>query len=395
MRDHLLKPLRRLATHPLQEAIGAVFEEYGGWARPAYYPREAESAHAAEQREALAVRRSVGLFEASPLGKIVVRGPDAAEFLDRVFANTLSSLKIGRARYGLMLNEMGIVIDDGITIRLADDHFVVGTTGAGAAHITSWLEEWLQCEWRELDVLTIPVTTAWGVLTLAGPKARAVLQAAGVDFPVTAAEFPHMTFREGHIAGIPARVVRASFTGELSYEINVPADRTAELWSALAEAGAPHDLSPVGIDAWMLLRTEKGYLHIGADTDGSTSLRDVGWGHVLKRPHDFIGRRSLALPGYCRSGRLEFVGLQAVDTAAALPIGAHLGAPGAPAGSEGYVTSTGFSPTLGRGVALGMVKSGTSRVGEELTILTADRKGGRVRIVPPCAYDPEGERLRA
>lgn len=393
-RNQLLRPLRRTPIHAIHEAAGAVFEEYGDWARPAYYPRAGETAHDAEQREALAVRRAVGLFDASPLGKIEVRGPDAAEFLDRVYANTMSSLRIGRARYGLMLNEAGVVIDDGVTIRLADDHFVVGTTGAGAARIASWLEEWLQCEWRDLDVLTIPVTTAWGVLTVAGPKARAVLEAAGIDVPLNAEEFPHMTFREGHVAGIPARIVRASFTGELSYEINVAADRTEELWNALVEAGTPHGLCPIGIDALMVLRTEKGFLHVGADTDGSTSALDVGWSHVLKRSHDFIGRRSLTRPENIRPERLQFVGLQALDEGA-LPVGAHLARDGAPAGSEGYVTSAGFSPVLRRGVALGMIRSGAARMGEELVIITGEGKGRRVRIVTPCAYDPEGERLRA
>jgi sarcosine oxidase subunit alpha len=394
-RGQLFKPLRRLPTHQRQVAAGAVFEEYGDWLRPAYYPRDGETPHAAEQREALVVRQSVGLFEGSPLGKIEVIGPDAAEFLDRVYANTMSNLKIGRARYGLMLNELGVLIDDGVTLRLADDHFLVGTTGAGAATISAWLEEWLQCEWLELNVLTAPMSTSWAVLTLSGPKARSVIEAVGVDFPVGPADFPHMTFREGRVAGIPARVVRASFTGEVSYEINVPASHAIELWDALVAAGEPYGLTPVGIDAWMLLRTEKGFLHVGADTDGSTAPGDVGWGHVLKRKHDFIGRRSLTRVDNLRPGRLEFVGLEAVDSNDPLPIGAHVRARSVGDGSEGYVTSTGFSPILGRGVALGMVRDGRSRVGEELEIVSPDNLGRRVLVTQPGAYDPKGERLDA
>jgi sarcosine oxidase subunit alpha len=394
-RGELFQPLRRLPTHERQAAAGAVFEEYGDWLRPAYYPRAGESAHAAEQREALAVRQAVGLFEGSPLGKIEVVGPDAAEFLDRIYANTMSTLKVGRARYGLMLNELGVVFDDGVTLRLADDRFLVGTTGAGAALVGAWLEEWLQCEWRDLKVLTAPITSSWAVLTLSGPKARQVLEAAGVDFPVGPKDFPHMTFRDGHVAGVRARVVRASFTGEASFEINVPADDAPALWDILVSAGAPHGLMPVGIDAWMLLRTERGFLHVGADTDGTTAVGDIGWGHVLKRKHDFVGRRSLTRPDNLRTDRLEFVGLEAVGSNEPIPIGAHLRGRATGQGSEGYVTSAGFSPILGRGVALGMVRSGRSRHGEELEVVTPEGRGRRVRVGPPAAYDPDGERLDA
>ncbi len=392
-RQSLYRPVRRLPTHDRQEAAGAVFEEYGGWLRPACYRRPGETAHAAEQREALAVRRHVGLFEGSPLGKIEVVGPDAAEFLDRMYANRMSTLAVGHVRYGLMLNELGVVIDDGVASRLADDRFLVGTTGAGAERIAAWLEEWLQCEWTGLKVLTAPVTTAWAVLTLSGPRARAVLEAAGVDFPVGPTDFPHMTFREGHVAGVPARVFRVSFTGEVSFELNVPADRAGELWDVFSVTGAPFGLTPIGIDAWMLLRTEKGYLHVGADTDGSTLASDVGFGHVLRRSHDFVGRRSLTLPDSLRDDRLQLVGLDGIGEQAALPVGAHLRGTSVREGSEGFVTSTGFSPILGRGVALGMVRAGRRRLGEELRVVTREGLGRRVRVTAPGAYDPLGERL--
>jgi len=394
-RGDLYRPYRRLPTHARQEAAGAVFEEYGGWLRPAYYPRSGETAHAAEQREARAVRTVVGLFDGSPLGKIEVAGPDAAEFIDRLYANTMSTLKIGRARYGLMLNELGVVIDDGITTRLAEDRFLVGTTGAGAARIAAWMEEWLQCEWPGLDVLVAPVTTAWAVLTLSGPKARAVLAAVGGYIDLGAEAFPHMAYREGQIAGYPARVLRASFTGETSFEVSVPSDRAEVLWDQLMTAGAPHGIVPVGIDAWMLLRTEKGFLHVGADTDGSTAPGDVGWGHVLKRSHDFIGRRSLTRPDNQRQDRHELVGLEGVDFTDALAIGAHLRGETEQEGSEGFVTSAGSSPILGRGVALGMIKSGSRRHGQVLTVVSGPSRGRRVRVTAPGAYDPKGERLNA
>jgi sarcosine oxidase subunit alpha len=291
-----------------------------------------------------------------------------------------------------MLNELGVIVDDGVAARLADDLFLVGTTGAGAGRIADSFEEWLQCEWPELRVVVAPVTTAWSVLTLSGPRARQVLAAAGTDIDLDPAVFPHMSFREGQVAGIATRVLRVSFTGEVSFEVNVPTSRAPEIWVALREAGAAHGLEPVGVDAWMLLRTEKGYLHVGADTDGSTAPPDVGWGRVLKREGDFVGRRSLTRPDNLRPDRLQFVGLEA-EGAEALPIGAHVRGRSAEVPSDGYVTSSGFSPILGRGVALGMVRGGAARHGEVVILACPDRER-RARITAPGAYDPEGERLR-
>ncbi|MGC4250237.1 MAG: glycine cleavage T C-terminal barrel domain-containing protein, partial [Sphingobium sp.] len=388
----LFRPLRHMPGHDCHIAHGAAFEEYGGWLRPASYPRPGESHLDAEQREALLVRSHVGLFEGSPLGKIEVKGADAARFLDLIYANTMSTLKVGRCRYGLMLSEQGVIIDDGVTVRLAEDHFLVGTTGAGADRIAAWLEEWLQCEWLDFDVIVAPVTTSWGVLTLSGPAARDVLSAAGTDLPLQAADFPHMTMREGQVAGIAARVFRVSYTGEVSYEINVPASRIGELWQALIQAGEPHGIAPVGIDAWMVLRTEKGYLHVGADTDGTTNPLDVGWGHVLKKKSDFVGRRSLTRINDQAADRLQLVGLRAMDGPQTLQIGSHLLLAGKAEGSDGFVTSSSFSPTLGRGVALAMLTGGMSRMGQQVRVITDQGE----RIAEVCglaAYDPDGERL--
>jgi sarcosine oxidase subunit alpha len=393
-RGELFRPLRRLPTHALQRTGRAVLEDYGGWLRPGCYPYPDETPNDAQQREALAVRQAAGLFEASPLGKIEVVGPDAAEFLDRIYANTMSTLKVGAIRYGVMLNELGVVIDDGVCSRLADDRFLVGTTSAGADRIAAWLEEWLQCEWTDLEVLVAPVTSAVGVLTLCGPKARVVLEATGADFPLGLDDFPHMSFRQGTVAEIPVRVARVSFTGEASFELSVPSDRTVALWDELIADGLPRGMTKIGVEAWMLLRTEKGYFHVGADTDGSTLPGDVGFGHVARRRHDFVGRRSLHLKEALRQDRLQFVGLEVVGETSALQVGAHLRGAGVNAGSEGYVTSAGFSPILGRGVALGMVRSGRARHGEELRIVSGQGMGRRVRVTAPGAYDPGGERLR-
>lgn len=390
-RGALFRPYRHLPAHAVHTASGATFEEYGGWMRPACYPQAGESHGDAEQREALAVRNAVGLFDGSPLGKIEVVGPDAATFLDRIYANTMSTLKPGRVRYGIMLNELGAVIDDGVVARLGDERFLVCTSSSAAGMVADWLDEWLQCEWTGLRVVAAPVTTCWAVLTLSGPKARAVLEAVGTDIDISSAGLPHMTYAEGRIAGMPARLFRVSFTGEVSFEVNMAWDNAPELWRRLMEAGGPHGVTAVGVDAWMLLRTEKGNLHVGSDTDGDTTPDDIDWSHVLKRPSDFVGRRSLTRPHNRQTDRLQFVGLRAVD-GAVLPIGSHLGDAASPIGSEGYVTSSGYSPLLGRGVALGMVRGGRSRVGEVLDLVSGGMRG-RVEITTPRAYDPSGERL--
>jgi sarcosine oxidase subunit alpha len=387
----LLRPLRRLALHDRHVALGAIMEDYG-WVRPSAYPRADESRFEAEQREARTVRDGVGIFDGSPLGKIEVCGPDAGKLLDFIYASTISTLKVGKVRYGLMLNELGVVIDDGVCARLGEDHFLVGASSAGADRIAGWLEEWLQCEFVDYDVLVAPVTTSWSVVTLTGPRARDLLGEAGVDFPLDGESFPHMSFQTGSVAGIPARVMRVSYTGETSYEINVPTARTAELWDLLIRLGQPHGIAPIGIDAWNLLRLEKGYLHIGADTDGTTTPLNIGWDHVMRRKGDFAGKRSLMLDLHKDPNRLQLVGLS-TEGREMLPIGAHLvRGQGADRASDGFVTSSAFSPIFGKGVALALVHGGADRIGETVAL---EHEGRRLTatIVKPTLYDPEGARL--
>jgi sarcosine oxidase subunit alpha len=391
-RGALYRPLRRLPLHDWHLAHGGVLREFGGWLRPACYPQAGESEHAAELREALCVRRGVGLFDGSPLGKIEVSGPDAARFLDRMYANAMSTLRVGAVRYGLMLNEAGVIIDDGVAARLAPERYLVGTTSGGATRIAAAMEEWLQGEWPELRVLIAPVTSSWAVLALAGPRARQVLTAAGARFATGAPEFPHMSWRAAELGGVPVRIFRVSYTGEATYEINVRPPEAAALWERLMRAGAAHGIAAIGIEAWLLLRTEKGYVHVGGDTDGTTVPDDIGWGQVLRRAGDFVGRRSLLRPENRRTDRHQFVGLEPVD-AAALPVGAHLRNTLATQGSEGYITSSGWSPTLQRWVALGMLRAGRGRHGEVVTVL-AGRRRLRARVTAPGSYDPSGERLR-
>ncbi len=391
-----LQPRRRLALNDWHVAGGAAMEEYGGWMRPAFYPVGTESEADAIAREVLAVRGGVGIFEASPLGKIEVKGPDAAAFLDRIYVNTISTLKPDRCRYALMLDENGTVFDDGIVTRLAHDHFLVGTTSGHAGAIAEILKEWLQCEWTSLRVLTEDVTTCWAVANLAGPEARTLLQSLESDIDFSAQAFPHMHHRAGHILGIRARVARVSFSGELSYEIAVPWNNAATLWTKLVEAGAPFGIAPFGIEALMTMRIEKGFLHVGSDTDGMTQPQDVGMaGIVAKKASDFIGRRSTMRPDALREDRRQLVGLEIVDgKATPLTAGAHVVTHGEEQaiGSDGWVTSSAWSPTLATPVALALVRRGTTRMGEAVRIndLGSWREA---RIVAPCRYDPQGVRL--
>jgi len=391
-----LQPRRGLALDGWHVAAGAAMEEYGGWMRPAYYPRPGESEADAIAREVLAVRNGVGLFEASPLGKIEVKGPDAAAFLDRIYVNTISTLKPNRCRYALMLDENGTIFDDGIVTRLAQDHFLVGTTSGHAGAIADILKEWLQCEWTSLRVMTEDVTTCWAVANLAGPKARVLLQSLDGDVDFSAEAFPHMHHRAGHILGMRVRVSRVSFSGELSYEIAVPWNDAATLWARLAEAGAPFGITPFGIETLMTMRIEKGFLHVGSDTDGATQPQDVGMaGVIAKKKSDFVGRRSTARPDGLRDDRRQLVGLEIVDgKAMPLQTGAHVVTPGEEdrIGSDGWVTSSAWSPTLETPVALALVKRGDARMGE--TVRICDLGSWReARIVAPCRYDPKGARL--
>lgn len=395
-----LMPLRHLAADGAQRAAGALMEPYGGWLRPACFPAAGETEAQAIRREVLTVRRHVGLFEASPLGKIEVKGPDAGTFLHRMFVNNIRSLKVGQCRYAIMLSEHGVVYDDGVVARLAEDHYLVGTTSGHANAVADILQEWLQCEWTTLRVATENVTTCWAVLNVAGPRARAVLAGLGTDIDLSPAALPHMAIRTGAIAGVPCRIQRVSFSGELSYEVAVPWGYGAALWDALMEAGAGHGIAPFGVESLMVLRLEKGFLHVGSDTDGTTLPQDIGFRRVMDaKADDFVGRRSAHRTDGLRTDRRTLVGLEVVDGGPALPPGAHILPTGAPppgggtaCGSDGWVTSSAESPTLERPIALALVARGAARIGETVGVwhLGTTR---RARIIHPAVYDPTGERL--
>jgi sarcosine oxidase subunit alpha len=388
------RPLKRMPGHAFHAERGAAFEDFAGWLRPAAYPRAGEGLVEAAEREAAHVRAHVGLFDQSPLGKIEVAGPDAATFLDLMYVGTMSTLPVGSARYGLLLNELGVIVDDGIVARLAPDRFWVNTTSGGADRVALAFDEWLQCEYVSMRVAVVPVTTSWANVTVAGPKAWALLEAAGVDAGFAPRAMAHMTMREGVFDGVRVRVLRASFSGELCYELNVPALFADSLLRRLADAGHALDVQPYGVEAVMILRLEKGFLHVGADTDGTTLPGDVDMDRaVARKAANFVGRRSLALPAARDEGRMQLVGLVPVDRQTRLPVGAHVAATRPPADIDGVVTSSAWSPALGHPIALAMLRRGRSRIGERVALWHADaRIEAEVTTTP--FFDPEGARLR-
>ncbi len=390
------RPQRLLPAHRQHQALGAQFEDYGNWQRPACHPKSGETRQQAIDRELRAIRDAVGLFDASPLGKILVRGPDAAEFLDHMYANTVGTLEPGKVRYGLMLNERGIIIDDGVCARVSAKEFWVNTSGAGAARIAAWFDEWLQGEWPELQVVTTDLTSALATIDIAGPRARDVLALLPGDIDVSRDAFPHMHLRVGSLCGVPCRILRVSFTGELSYEISVAAEFGASLWEQICSVGKPFDIEPFGVETLLAARTEKGYLHVGADTDGTTVPDDVGFGPaVARKTGDFIGRRSLTLPENLRRDRLQLVGLRSVGSAEAFNAGAHLidrELAELPQDTAGYLTSACFSPALNEHVGLGLLKNGRTRLGDTVHLVDNGMRSSAV-VVSPAHYDPSGSRL--
>ena len=393
-RGPMYLPSRRLTAHAWHESRGAVFDDYGSWKRPAYYGARMDEAIS---REVGAVRNTVGLFDGSPLGKFEIVGPDAAEFLDRIYVNTVSTLNVGKVRYGLMLNENGTIIDDGVCVRMAEDSFLVNSTSAGADRMAVWLERWHQCEWPDLDLVISPVSSQWGVATVAGPRSRDVLANIGGLADLSTGDFPHMSFREGILDdGTPFRLQRVSFSGEQSYELSIPARSVARTLERLSACGAPHGIRPFGIESLDVLRLEKGFLHVGGDTDSTTNPLDVGFANIVARKQsDFVGKRSLFRPHDQKRGRRRLVGIVTSDPMATLNQGAHIvRTEGGSRRSEGFVTSTAISPTLGRRIALGMIENGAERLGEDIQLYDLGELIP-ARIGATCAYDPDGERMRA
>jgi sarcosine oxidase subunit alpha len=391
----LFEPIRKTALHEWHAEHGAAFENVGQWKRPWYYPRPGESMQEAVNRECLAARNGVGIIDASTLGKIDVQGPDATVLLNWVYTNAWSKLGIGRARYGLMLDENGMVMDDGVTTRLGDDHFLMTTTTGGAARVTAWLERWLQTEWPHLKVYLTSVTDHWATMAVVGPKSRGVVQAVCSDIDFSPGSFPFMSCREGTVAGVPARVMRISFSGELAYEVNVSANAAHHVWEALMKVGEPHDITPYGTETMHVLRAEKGFIIVGQETDGSVTPLDLGMDWIIAKGKDFTGRRSLFRSDTAREDRKQLVGLLTEQPHEVLPEGGQIVEDAAPSRArrmQGHVTSSYFSACLHRSIALALVRNGRSRIGEIVQILVVDGRAMKAKIVKPVFVDPEGAR---
>ncbi len=397
----LFDPVRKTPIHRWHADHGAEFEDVGQWQRPWYYPRKGESMHDAVQRECLAARRSVGILDYSTLGKIDIQGRDGAELLNRVYTNAWSKLAIGRARYGLMLGEDGMVMDDGVTSRLGETHYLMTTTTGNAATVLGWLEEWLQTEWPDLKVHLTSVSEQWATVSLCGPNSRRVVAALNPDIALDGEAFPHMSVREGRILGVATRIARVSFTGELGFEVSVPANHGLALWEACMEAGKDYDITPYGTEAMHVLRAEKGFIIVGQETDGSITPGDLGMDWIVsKRKADFIGKRSLARSGVAGGERKHLVGLLTDNANEVLVEGAQLveDAQSCPPVSRppvtmvGHVTSSYMSPNMGRSIALAMAKNGRDRIGARLFV-AMEGKAIPVSVVRPVFFDPEGGRL--
>ena len=376
-----------------------MFVETGPWLRALCYPRRGEEPQDAVNREVANVRNNVGVCDVSTLGKIDVQGSDAGILLDRVYANTFSTLAAGKARYGVMLREDGFVFDDGTTARLADDHYYVTTTTVNAVKVMQHLEFCAQVLWPELDVQMVSVTEQWAQYAMAGPRARDVLQAiVDPSFDISNDAFPYLAAGEVTVCGgTPARLFRLSFSGELAYEVAVPARFGDALIRKIVEEGAAFRIAPYGTEALGVLRIEKGH-PAGGELNGQSTAQDLGLGKLLSAKEDFIGRFMAARPALTDPSRPSLVSLRPVNREDRLRAGAHLipkGAEASAANDQGYVTSIAFSPSLGHWLGLGLLTNGPQRHGEVVRAYDPVRNGDvEVEICAPCRIDPEGNRLR-
>jgi glycine cleavage system aminomethyltransferase T/NADPH-dependent 2,4-dienoyl-CoA reductase/sulfur reductase-like enzyme len=399
-RGRHFKPARLTPTHEWALGRGAVFTETGLWLRAQYYPHAGEDLRQATEREVNAVRQSVGFCDVTTLGKIDIQGPDAAAFLEFVYTNSWTNLAVGRVRYGLMLREDGFVMDDGTCARLGDTQFVMTTTTANAAKVMQHLEFCHQVLRPDLDVSFISVTDQWAQLAIAGPKSRNVLRAlADPPFDMSDAAFPYMAAGSLTVCGgVPARLFRISFSGELAYELAVPAGYGNALAAQLMAVGEAFAITPYGTEALGVMRIEKGH-PAGNELNGQTTAHDLGLGKLLSKKKDFIGRALAQRPALTDPARPTLVGLIPLDRTTALRAGSHLLRPGVAAVAahdEGHISSAAYSPTLGHPVALALLKGGLARIGETIRVYDPIRNGDTLaHIVHPVFVDPQGARLHA
>jgi sarcosine oxidase subunit alpha len=394
-RGEIFQPLRKTPMHGWHETNGADWEPVGHWRRPYAFVRDGESVHAAVMREVTNTRKNLGLLDASTLGKLIVKGPDAGRFMDMMYTNMMSTLKPGRCRYGLMCSENGFLSDDGVVARIDEDTFLCHTTTGGADRIHAHMEEWLQTEWWDWKVYVANITEQLAQVAVVGPNARKVLEKLG-GMDVSADALPFMAWVDGKIGGFDVRAYRISFSGELSYEIAVSASQGAAFWDALLQAGAEFGVMPYGTEALHIMRAEKGFIMIGDETDGTVIPQDLGlnWA-ISKKKEDFLGKRAQQRTHMTDPERWKLVGLETTD-GSVLPDGAYVVGRGKNDNGQrnmiGRVTSTYYSPTLSKGIAMGLVLHGPDRMGEVLEIPGTDGKTYAAKIVDPVFYDKDGEK---
>ena len=389
----LYDPVRTTAIHEWHEAAGAPMETVGQWHRPWYFPRDGEDLQAAVARECRAVRNSLGVMDASTLGKIDACGPDVVEFLERIYTHNVGRMKVGRCAYGVIPGEDGMLMDDGVMARTGERRFYLTTTTGGAATVLDWMEKWLQTEWPELEVYLTSLTDHYSTIAAAGPDSRSLLEKLGCDIPLDKESFPFMTMKPAVLAGMGVTLFRVSFSGELAFEINIDSNDALAMWRKIIEAGAEFEVTPYGTETMHVLRAEKGFVIAGQDTDGSVTPVDLGMNWLLSKEKDFLGKRSLERPDCLREDRKQWVGLLSQDGRTVLPEGTQLiGDTGKPAAMCGHVTSSYFSACLGHPIALALVAGGRQRKGETIYAARSGRDPLPVRIVSPVFYDPRGQR---
>ncbi|KRO61282.1 MAG: sarcosine oxidase subunit alpha [Pelagibacteraceae bacterium BACL5 MAG-121128-bin54] len=388
---------RKTPIHEWHVKNNAEFENVGQWKRAWYYPKTTEDMHQAVQRESKAARESAGILDASTLGKIDIQGTDASEFLNRVYTNAWSKLGIGKCRYGLMLHEDGMVYDDGVTTRLDENHYIMTTTTGGAANVMSKLEDYLQTEWPELDVYLTSVTDHFATISVCGPNSKKIVSKVIPDLDLSDENFPHMSFKNAKIDKVKCRVMRISFTGEHSYEINIQASFGKSVWEKCMEAGKEFNITPYGTETMHLLRAEKGFIIVGQDTDATMTPIDLQMDWIVsKKKYDFIGKRSLYRSDTIREDRKQLVGLLTDDPKIVLEEGAQIVEDTnlKPIEMLGHVTSSYYSPNLNKSIALAVVRGGKNMMGKKLFI-PMENKTISVTVADPVFLDKENKRLNA
>ena len=394
-RGDIFQPLRKTPMHAWHEKNHAYFEPVGLWRRPYTFPRPGENHEQAVHREVINTRTNLGLLDASTLGKIIVKGPDAGKFLDMLYTGVMSTLPVGKCRYGLMCSEQGFLSDDGVVARIDEDTWLCHTTSGGADRIHAWMEDWLQCEWWDWQVYTANVTEQLAQVAVVGPNARKVLEKLG-GMDVSKEALPFMQWADGTLGGFPARVYRISFSGELSYEVAVPASMGLAFWEALHAAGAEFGAMVYGTEALHIMRAEKGFIMIGDETDGTIIPQDLnlGWA-ISKKKADYLGKRGQERNYLASPDRWKLAGFETLD-GSVIQDGAYIPAAGKNANgqgnTQGRVTSTYYSPTLKRGIAMGLIKGGLDRIGDVVEFTTITGGVVKAKVVDPVFYDKDGEK---